>query len=152
MAMIQLGLYNGGTSQTSLVSYSDSDYALDNEDSKSTSGILIKYIDYTVYYESKKQTSTTTLTAESEINFVTLGLVKALRMWVIVEELRGQSVPGQSDSRQHNQILVNDNQAYMANLNCSQYNSRNRHLATRFHWNRKEIQCRSFSIRYEPTN
>lgn len=66
-----------GTGQTGLVTYADADYT-EEEDSKSTIGILIKYSDCPVYWQSKIQTFTATSTAEAEINSVALGLVEVL--------------------------------------------------------------------------
>lgn len=55
-AMIWLCLYNDSTGTiTGLVNYADANYAGGNEESKSTSGILIKYRNCTVHWRSENR-------------------------------------------------------------------------------------------------
>lgn len=65
----------------------------------------------------------------------------------IIEEL-----PGQSGPRRFDLILVNDNQARVANLDNFPYKPKIKHLDTKFNWIREEIHHGSTSMRYEPTN
>lgn len=139
-----LCLHNGvGTSQTGLVSYVGAAYAEDHKDSKSTSGILIKYSDCTIYWRSKRQTSTASFTAEVEINFVALGLVEASWLRKIVGEILNQTT---------DLMLVNDNQVFLVNLDGWPYRPGNRHLEERFHWIRKKVRKRFPLMRYKHTN
>lgn len=82
--MMRLCILYVSTSQTGIESYADADYAVDNEDSKSKSGILIKYRYCTVYWWWKKLISTAISTGKAEINSMALGLVKTSCIWDIV--------------------------------------------------------------------
>lgn len=88
---MQLYSYNSNTGQTSLVSYADADYVGDNKDCKSTSEILIKYRDFTVYWKSKKQNSTATSMAETEIKSVALVVVEASWIQDIIRDILERS-------------------------------------------------------------
>lgn len=122
-----LYLYNGGTGQTSLVSYAYADYGGNNDESKSTSGILIKYRDFMLHWRSKKQTSIATLTVEAEIHSVALSLMKALR----IRDMVGQIL------KLSDLLLVYYKQVCLANLNGAPYKPENRHLGSKLHWIRE---------------
>lgn len=114
----------GGSNE--LLAYTDSDYAGDSEDSKSTSGYVFTMGDGAVAWSSKKQPIVTLSTTEAEFVVAVACACQALWMRRVLEELGWQQSEGI--------ILMCDNTSTIKLSRNPVLHGRSKHIRVRFHF------------------
>ncbi len=85
-----LGLLNTKSGESELVGFSDSDWAGDIDDRRSTSGYLFKLSGAPISWRSKKQTSIALSTAEAECIALSSATQEAMWLKQLMSELRNR--------------------------------------------------------------
>ena len=119
---LNYGLVYRKRSLTGVIGYSDSDFAGDQDDRKSTSGYIFQIGNTAISWKSKKQTSTALSTAEAEY----IALSQA------AQELRQLS----SDLKcliVNPTVLYEDNQAAICIAKNPQSHGRSKHIEIKYH-------------------
>ena len=124
--------------------FSDSDFAGDQEDRKSTSGALILMNGGPVLWNSKKQSCVAKSTAEAE--YIALSSLASEAIWMkhFLEELP-------QEERVEPWIIKEDNQSCIAIANQTTSSSKSKHIDVHFHFIRDLIKRNILKIEYEPT-
>ena len=142
-ATTSFGLLYLASETEELHGYSDSDWAGDLDDRKSTSGYLFKLSGGPISWRSKKQTSVALSTAEAE--YVALSSATQEVMWLrqLISELR--SAPTKAT------VLYEDNQSAIAMARNAQFHGRAKHIALRHHFVREKVNEGLVELKYCPT-
>lgn len=124
--------------------FSDSDWAEDRMDRKSTSGILCKLNGAAVLWKSKKQTIVAMSSAEAE--FVALSETVKELVWIKrLCECFGVI--------QTNPIKVfTDSQSAMAMIVKQKFGNRTKHIDTKYHHVKDEVSNKTVELIYVPTD
>jgi hypothetical protein len=109
-----------------LVGYSDTDYAVDAKDRRSTIGYVYILNGATVIWVARKQQSISTSTTEAEY----VGLCNAAKevVWI-----RG------------------DNQSALRLVANPEFHSRSKHIDVQYHYTREQVEDGVISVEYIPT-
>ena len=113
-----------------LVGYSDSDWAGDVGDRRSTSGYLFKIGDCAVSWRSRKQSVVALSSAEAEYIALASGAQESVWLSRVVLELTGGS--GKACS-----VMHVDNQSAIAMAKNPQFHGRGKHIAIKYHFIRE---------------
>ncbi|KAJ4789254.1 polyprotein [Rhynchospora pubera] len=138
------GLWYNAVDGPCLTGYSDSDWAGDIDDRKSTTGQVFFYGTSIITWSSKKQTTVALSTTEAEYNAVTSAACQGVWLRRLLEEL--------SCKEKGATILYCDNQSTIAIGNNPVHHNRTKHIDTRFHFIRDLIEHGVFELQYINTN
>jgi transposase InsO family protein len=136
--------YTGtGNDQPSLVSYSDADYANDQDDRLSVSGYAVMFCGGAISWASRRQTAVATSTVEAEY----MAMAEALKdvMWwrPLLHQLghdTSQPTP-----------LLSDNQGTIHLAKNGDNSSRTKHVDVKYHLIRQEIRTQTVALSYIST-
>ncbi|XP_071712333.1 secreted RxLR effector protein 161-like [Rutidosis leptorrhynchoides] len=117
--------YKRGCS-SKLIGYTDSDYAGDVEDSKSTSGYVFMMCGGAVAWSSRKQPIVTLSTTKAEFVAAVSFATQAIWMQKILKEIGHE----QSDGV----IIMCDNNSTIQLSRNPVFNGRTKHIRVRYHW------------------
>ena len=139
-----LGLLYLATNTDELHGYSDSDWAGDLDDRKSTSGYLFRLSGAPISWRSRKQTSVALSTAEAE--YVSLSSATQEVMWL--RRLTSELKNGPTKAT----VLYEDNQSAIAMTRNAQFHGRAKHIAIRNHFVREKVSEGVVELKYCPTD
>ena len=135
-----LGLHFTSNDVDDLVGYSDSDWAGDLDDRKSTSGYLFKLCGAPISWRSKKQTSVALSTAEAEYIALSSATQEAVWLRQLTSELRFKPTKPT--------VIYEDNQSAIALAQNAQFHGRMKHINIRQHFVREKVSDRVIEIKY----
>ena len=137
---IDFGLYYSTSNNFKLVGYSDSDWAGDVDDRKSTTGFLFYMGETTFTWSSKKQPIVTLSTCEAEYVAANSCVRHAIWLRNLLDELH---MP-QEDATE---IYV-DNKSALALAKNPVFHDRSKHIDTRYHYIRECISRKEIQVKY----
>ena len=137
--------YNGNSANKEVVGYSDSDWAGDKSDRKSTNGYVFTMCGGAVSWCSRKQTIVAASTCEAEYIGMTMASKEAMWLRRLVSDIRGKSVLENPLS------LLSDNAGAIALTKNEVVNRRNKHIDLAYHFVRDAVRRGIVNITYLPT-
>jgi transposase InsO family protein len=130
-----------------LVGYSDSDYAADDRDRRSTMGYVYILNGAAVTWAARKQHSISTSTTEAEY----VGLCNAAKEAVWIRNLlRSIGRSGCTGGARAVRIL-GDNQSALRLVANPEFHSRSKHIDVQYHYTRELVEDGVVSVEYVPT-
>ncbi|KAG6411307.1 hypothetical protein SASPL_129387 [Salvia splendens] len=137
---IDYGLLYSATNDYRLVGYSDSDWAGDTDDRKSTSGYVFYMGDTAFTWMSKKQPIVTLSTCEAEYVAATFSVCHAIWLRSLLSELGWPQ-------KEPTTICV-DNKSAIALSKNPVFHNRSKHIDTRYHYIRECIANQEIQVEY----
>ena len=137
-------LQYGGKSDIKLDVYSDVDYAGDLDSARSTSGFAMFIGSSLVSWASRRQPVVAKSTTEAEYIAANDAGSKAVWFRSFLEEL---GYPQMSATPLHI-----DNQSAIKVGKNPEHHSRMKHLNTKYHWLREQVEDKAFTLDYVPTD
>ncbi|KAM0989066.1 hypothetical protein FF1_013044 [Malus domestica] len=137
---VNFGLFYSSSDNYKLVGYSDSDWAGDSEDRKSTTGFVFFMGDTAFTWMSKKQPIVTLSTCEAEYVAATSCVYHAIWLRNLLKEL---SMPQEEPT----EIYV-DNKSTIALAKNPVFHDRSKHIDTRYHYIRECIARKDVQVEY----
>jgi len=125
--------------QGEIVAYTDSDFAGDPIDRKSTSGYMISMNKDPICWQSKKQTVVATSTAEAEYIATSECTKKVLWIRNILKELFNLNKPIK---------IYTDNLASKTTIENGELNNKLKHIEIKFYFNRDNIKNNKITLEY----
>ncbi|KAJ4820349.1 polyprotein [Rhynchospora pubera] len=138
------GLWYEAMDSPMLIGYSDSDWAGNLDDRKSTSGQVFFYGNNAISWSSKKQATVALSTAEAEYSAVTSAACQAVWIRSLLEELNCEQIGATT--------LYCDNQSAIAIANNPVHHNRTKHIDTRLHFIRDLVEKKVIELQYVNTN
>jgi len=135
--------------ETQLEGYSDSDWAGDRDDSKSTSGYLFTLSGATICWKSRKQKLIALSSTEAE--YIALTETAKEASWLRSLYLEISSQLRTNISYQGSIPIHADNQASIHLAKISHFHERTKHIGIRYHYVRTAIENGLINISYVPT-
>jgi hypothetical protein len=130
-----------------LIGYSDSDYAADNRDRRSTMGYVYILNNGAVTWAARKQQSISTSTTEAEY----VGLCNAAKEAVWIRNLlQGIGRGGYAGGTRAVRIL-GDNQSALRLVANPEFHSKSKHIDVQYHYTRELMEDGVVSVEYVPT-
>jgi hypothetical protein len=133
--------------EDSLVGYSDTDYAADTADRRSTMGYAYILSGAAVTWASRKQQSIATSTTEAEY----IGLCNASKeaVWIrnLLKHLRRSEYAGETQATR----ILGDNQSSLKLVTNPEFHSRSKHIDVQYHYTRELVEDGIVEIDYIPT-
>ena len=127
---------------TGLVVYTDSDYAGDPDDYRSTSGLCVAFGGAMVDWRSRKQKSTAQSTTDAEYYAFGVRCMRTIQLVQILHELGVSQRP----------ILNTDSQSMLASIKGNIYRGTQiTHIATKFHLAAEMVRNGEIELRYVAT-
>ena len=137
---LNYGLVYRKRSLTGVIGYSDSDFAGDQDDRKSTSGYIFQIGNTAISWKSKKQTSTALSTAEAEYIALSQAAQEAIWLRQLSSDLKCLIV--------NPTVLYEDNQAAICIAKNPQSHGRSKHIEIKYHFIREEISKKNIEVKY----
>ncbi|KAG6402911.1 hypothetical protein SASPL_135125 [Salvia splendens] len=137
---IDCGLFYSHTNDYKLVGYSNSDWAGDNDDRKSTSGYVFYMGDTAFTWMSKKQPIVTLSTCEAEYVAATFSVCHEVWLRSLLAELGW--------SQKEPTTICVDNKSAIALSKNLVFHNRSKHIDTRFHYIRECVANREIQVEY----
>ena len=139
--------YNGRNLKTGIWGYSDSDYAADIEDRKSTHGYAYLMAGAAISWCSQKQASTSTSTTEAEY----VGLCNATKFaaWLTTWLTGANRECFYDDMRIQ---LYGDNQSALKLVKNPEFHARTKHIDVQYHYVREALEDGLLDLAYIPTS
>jgi hypothetical protein len=134
--------YNN-TEELRVEAYSDSDWAGDPDNRKSTTGFVVKLDGCTISWNTKKQSIVSLSSAEAE--YIALADTAKEVLWVrnlLSELFSGVPIPC---------TIFGDNQASQIMASNPISNERTKHIDTRFHFIRDKVKNKEFNLEWIPS-
>ena len=128
--------------QSELMGYSDSDWAGDLDDRKSTSGYVFLLSGAAVSWRSKKQSCVALSTAEAEY----MALASAAQESVWMERLVSSIITGIDTSK--GIVIFEDNQSAIGMSEHQSYHGRTKHVDIKYHFIREQVAANRVRLRY----
>ena len=143
----KLGLTFDGNKSLDLVGYSDSDWAGDTRDRKSTSGFVFSMCGTPVSWRSKKQTVVAVSTCEAE--YISLSSTSKEAIWLrrLVHDMLCDVNPEELAST----VIHSDNQGAIALAQNESINNRNKHIDIAYHYVRDVVRNKLIELKYLAT-
>ena len=126
-----------------LVGFSDSDFAGDCRDRKSTSGFIFFFAGMAVSWSSQKQSIVALSSCEAKYIAATSATCQAIWMYRLIRELTSNEV---SIAR-----LMVDNQSAITLSKNTGHHNRSKHIDTRYHFIRECVEEKKIEIRFVRT-
>ena len=133
-------LYKKGDIKGELIGFSDSDFASDCHDRKSTSGYLFLFGGMAVSWLSQKQSIVSLSSCEAEYIAATSATCQAVWMIQLIRELT-------SDDESKVKLLVDNQSAITLSKNAGHHN-RTKHIDTRYHFIRECVEDKRIEITF----
>lgn len=130
---------NGGPN--AIVGYSDADWAENRQDRKSNSGFIFKINGGTVSWACRKQSCVSLSTAEAEFIALSEAVQEAIWLKSLLKDL----------NEKQEVTIHEDNQSCLKMLINEKFSNRTKHVATRLHFTRDQIQKGEINCIYCPT-
>jgi len=148
---LQLGQRNEESQiGSSVVLYTDSDFAGDPNSLKSTTGMLLQdRYGSTVAWHSKKQTITAKSTADAEFIMTATSTYEAV--WVHKIDIELHSLPHLCPQPYIPLHVYSDNQANVQNANIGIHQTRSKTVGVKFHWLIDQVNDGTITITLIPT-
>ncbi|KAG6401917.1 hypothetical protein SASPL_138785 [Salvia splendens] len=137
---IDYGLVYSHTNDYKLVGYSNSDWAGDNDDRKSTSGYVFYMGDTAFTWMSKKQPIVTLSTCEAEYVAATFSVCHAVWLRSLLAKLGW--------SQNEPTTICVDNKSAIALSKNVVFHNRSKHIDTRFHYIRECVANQEIQVEY----
>ena len=137
---IDFGLYYSVSDDCKLVGYSDSDWAGDSDDRKSTTGFVFFLGDTAFTWMSKKQPIVTLSTCEAEYVAATKCVSHAIWLRNLLKELNMSQV-------EPTEIRV-DNKSAIALAKNPVFHDRSKHIDTRYHYIRECVASSEVQLKF----
>ena len=135
--------YKSGSQSDECVGYSDSDWAGDINDRKSTSGYLFQLNGTAISWRSKKQSCVALSTAEAE--YMALASAAQEAIWI-------QQVLSDMTSEPTKPVHINeDNQSAISMTKNPQYHGRAKHISIKYHFVREQVENAVVILKYCPS-
>jgi hypothetical protein len=131
-----------------LILYTDTDWAGDKSDRKSTSGFVAMLYRGPVSWASRKQTSVATSSTESE--YIALSTRAKQAVW-IGQVIRDMGFPGYIGSDLNNVSIKGDNQGSLALVKNPHLHERSKHIDIQYHYIRDLEEKGRINVSYIPT-
>lgn len=126
---IHYGIKYKRSGSGSLVGYSDSNYTMDNEEGKSTSGNIFFLNDGAISWQSQKQQTVALSSCEAEFMAATLAACQAVWLHGLLEEMTG---------RKHDIItLLVDNKSAIMLMKNPVFHGKSKHISPKYHFIRQ---------------
>ena len=135
-----------GSSDTGLIGHSDSDYAADRDDSKSTSAYVYTLFGGPISWKSQKQSVVATSTTEAEYIGLSNASREALYLTQLLHDFRLD--PTLYDPA----LLYGDNQASIALSKNPKFHERAKHIRVHYHLIRDLVETNKIDLRYKATS
>ncbi|XP_020578757.1 uncharacterized protein LOC110023608 [Phalaenopsis equestris] len=137
---IDFGLFYSSSNNFKLVGYSDSDWAGDMDDIKSTTGFVFFIGDTAFTWMSKKQPIVTLSTCEAEYVAATSCVCHAIWLRNLLKEI---SLPQEEAIK-----ICIDNKSAIALAKNPVFHDRSKHIDMRYHYIRECIERREIQVQY----
>ena len=134
--------YNGDT-EGEVVGFSDSDWAGDISDRKSTSGFVFIQAGGAISWKSSKQTCVALSTAEAEYIALAAAVQEALWLQQLETDLLNKSI--------EETIMFEDNQSTIALAKSQPIHGKTKHVDIRYHFTRSMVEAGKIKLKYCPT-
>jgi transposase InsO family protein len=135
-----------GSSNNGLIGHSDSDYAADRDDSKSTSAYVYTLFGGPISWKCQKQSVVATSTTEAEYIGLSNASREALYLTQLLHDFRLD--PTLYDPA----LLYGDNQASIALSKNPKFHERAKHIRVHYHLIRDLVDTNKIDLRYKPTS
>jgi len=122
------------------IGYSDSDWAGDLDDRKSTSGYLFQISGAAVSWRSKKQTCVALSTAEAEY----MALAGAAQEAIWMRQLSSELKNGPTEAT----TIFEDNQSAICMAKNPQFHGRAKHIGIKYHFIREQVSSGTVDLKY----
>ncbi len=139
------GLLYKNNNKEKLHGFSDADWAGDEDDRRSTSGMVFKLAGGAISWRSKKQTVVALSTAEAE--YVALAAATQEATW-----LRQLMKSFQQESTEEAIVIYEDNQSALAIASNAVFHGRTKHIGIKFHYTRQQLEKEVIKLIYCPTD
>jgi hypothetical protein len=139
--------YAGDSQEVTLTGYSDSDYAGDATDRRSTMGYVFLLHGAAVTWAARKQQSISTSTTEAEY----VGLCNAAKEAVWLRNLLRDLGRGQYAGGEHAMRIYSDNQGALRLTGDPEFHSRSKHIDVQYHYVRELKEAGVIDVEYVPT-
>lgn len=137
-------IYHKMKCENLIVGYSDSDWAGDRTDRKSTSGYVFKVFDCTVSWASRKQSTVSLSSTEAEYVALSQCVSEACWLRYLVNDLKISRDPVRV-------LILADNQSAIKVCKNPEYHKRLKHVDIRFHFIRQTIKENIVVLKYIST-
>ncbi len=137
------GIFYNTNSTEGLVGYSDSDYAGNTSDRKSTTGIVFTMLGGAISWSSSKQKTVSTSTVQAEYTAMSSSVKEALWIKQLLEELSFTcgTVSIRADSQGALDLALN-----------AQFSQKTKHIDIKHHFIRDHTESGDISLSYIPTD
>ena len=126
-----------------LVGFTDSDYAGDVEERKSTSGYVFKIGECIISWNSSRQKIVSLSSTEAEYISLVSSVKEAIWLKQLVNELEFEQP----------QITIHcDNKSAICLANNPEFHSRSKHIDVRFHFIREKVSEKTIALKFIPTD
>jgi hypothetical protein len=140
---IDYGLWYDKNTPSECVGYSDSDWAGDTDDRKSTSGYVFQICGAAVSWRSKKQSCVAISTAEAE--YIALASAAQEAVWM-------QQLIGDLEQKSEKPMLIyEDNQSAICMTKNPQFHGRAKHISIKYHFIREQVEKGTVTLKYCPS-
>ncbi|KAI3655909.1 hypothetical protein MP638_003672, partial [Amoeboaphelidium occidentale] len=148
--------------------FSDSDFAANPADRKSTTGYIVTFYNGAISWSSKRQHRVARSTTEAE--YIALSSVVAETLWlrnilIELDKLQGTNVevatvkgvegldhPKSKDSYSQGVQVYGDNTASIQLAKIPKFHNRTKHFDIDYHWLREQVKLDKVQIQYLPTS
>jgi len=137
---IYYGLLYSRNGSKKCIGYSDSDWAGDLDDRKSTSGYLFQISGAAVSWRSKKQTCVALSTAEAEY----MALAGAAQEAIWMRQLSSELKNGPTEAT----TIFEDNQSAICMAKNPQFHGRAKHIGIKYHFIREQVSSGTVDLKY----
>ena len=136
-------LFEYSKPDSSLVGYSNADWAGNLNDRRSTTGYTFLIAGGTISWSSKKQPTVALSTTEAEYMALTQATKEGIWIRRLLEEIG-------ADSKIHRQptTIRSDNQGCIALAKNSIYHARTKHIDIQHHFVREKVECNEIELDY----
>jgi hypothetical protein len=134
------------SSEEGLIGHSDSDYAADQDDSKSTSAYMYQLFGEPISWKSQKQSMVATSTTETEYIGLLNASCEALYLIQLLHDFRLD--PNLYDPT----VLYRDNQASIALLKNQKFHERAKHICIHYHLVCSLVDAKKINLQYKSTS
>lgn len=143
-------IYQGGTTDrignsTSLMGYSDSDWASDTDTRRSTTGYVFTFNNGVISWGSKLQPTVALSSSEAEYMALASATQEAIHLRQLLVDLNHIVIDRPT-------IIFEDNIGCIALSNNPVFHKRTKHIDIKYHFVREKVEDGVIEIRYLPTN
>lgn len=135
-----------------LVGYSDSDWASDHIDRKSTGGYEFMFDGCLISWASRKQTFVATSTMEAEYVAASTAAKEAIWLMNITDEINKHAVQFCENDQNRLAQILSDNQAAIKVAKNPEDHKRSKHIDISFHFVRQRVELGHIEMQYINTN